>query len=137
MTNGADIEPLSRAGEQAPAGIHSGNGRNADGDARRQRHWIQRQSGPRLDVHAAHSPAQIVLLDIGLPNMDGYQVAGRIRAANRAIRIIALTGHGQDDDKQRASAAGFHAHLVKPVDMGALRATLDSSGYGVFAGAST
>lgn len=67
---------------------------------------------------------EIVLLDIGLPCMDGYEVASRIRSTNRGIRVIALTGYGQDEDRRRASAAGFDAHLVKPVDIAALRTTL-------------
>ena len=59
-----------------------------------------------------------VLLDIGLPDMDGYEVARRLRAnpATRSVPLIALTGYGQLRDKQAAAAAGFDAHLVKPVD---------------------
>ncbi len=48
-------------------------------------------------------------------------------ATNRAIRVIALTGYGQDEDKQRACAAGFDVHLVKPVDIAALRSALGAS----------
>jgi CheY-like chemotaxis protein len=59
-----------------------------------------------------------MLLDIGLPGMDGYEVARRVRAlpGGRQIRLIALTGYGQADDRQRALAAGFDDHLVKPVE---------------------
>ena len=63
---------------------------------------------------------QIVLLDIGLPGIDGYEVARRIRARDAAVRLIALTGYGQRDDIERARAAGFDAHLIKPVDLAAL-----------------
>ncbi len=63
---------------------------------------------------------QIVLLDIGLPGIDGYEVARRIRACDEAIKLIALTGYGQRDDIERARAAGFDAHLIKPVDFAAL-----------------
>jgi signal transduction histidine kinase/ActR/RegA family two-component response regulator len=58
----------------------------------------------------------VVLLDIGLPDMNGYQVAQRIRSTGGGVRIIALTGYGQLEDLQRAKESGFDAHLVKPVD---------------------
>ena len=68
----------------------------------------------------------VVLLDIGMPGMDGYEVARRIRAnpANRTISLIALTGWGQDEDRQRSVAAGFNHHLVKPADIEQLRQLL-------------
>jgi CheY-like chemotaxis protein len=60
---------------------------------------------------------EIVLLDIGLPDMSGYEVATRIRAlAGTQPRLIALTGWGQDEDRRKSSAAGFDAHWTKPVD---------------------
>ena len=62
----------------------------------------------------------VVLLDIGLPEMDGYQVAQHIRQAAHGIRIIALTGYGRTEDMLRARAVGFDAHMVKPVDFDAL-----------------
>ena len=63
-----------------------------------------------------------VLLDIGLPGIDGYEAARRIRAAaGPAIRLIALTGWGQDKDREQASAAGFDAHWVKPVTLDKLK----------------
>jgi PAS domain S-box-containing protein len=63
-----------------------------------------------------------VLLDIGLPGIDGYEAARRIRAAAGAgIRLIALTGWGQDKDREQASAAGFDAHWVKPVSLDKLK----------------
>jgi signal transduction histidine kinase/CheY-like chemotaxis protein len=66
----------------------------------------------------------VVLLDIGLPDMNGYQVAQRIRSAGAAVRIIALTGYGQSEDLQRARDSGFDAHLVKPVDFDVLGAVI-------------
>jgi PAS domain S-box-containing protein len=65
---------------------------------------------------------EIVLLDIGMPKLDGYEAARRIakRAWAHSIRIIAVTGWGQEADRQRAREAGFHQHLVKPVDPRAL-----------------
>jgi signal transduction histidine kinase/ActR/RegA family two-component response regulator len=67
---------------------------------------------------AAKFHPQVVLLDIGMPGMDGYQVARELRAgeSTRSMSIIALTGYGQPDDREHASAAGFDEHLTKPVD---------------------
>ena len=74
-----------------------------------------------LECLACRSP-EFVLLDIGLPELDGYQLAGRVRALPHlsATRLIAVTGYGQAEDRQRARAAGFDDHLVKPVDLPAL-----------------
>ena len=61
---------------------------------------------------------EVALVDIGLPELDGYQVAQRIRSAlGERVRLIALTGYGLPEDVRRARAAGFDAHLVKPVDL--------------------
>jgi CheY-like chemotaxis protein len=70
----------------------------------------------------------VVLLDIGLPKMDGYEVARRIRQQPefRDVMLIALTGWAQEDDRRLARAAGFDHHLVKPVDFDALQALLAS-----------
>jgi len=67
-----------------------------------------------------------VLLDIGLPDIDGYETARRIRAlpGGDRMRLIAVTGWGQQEDKQRARAAGFDAHLTKPVELAAVSALL-------------
>ena len=59
----------------------------------------------------------VVVLDVGLPGFDGYEVARRVRSGGlRDVRLIALTGYGQPEDRKRALDAGFNAHLVKPVD---------------------
>jgi signal transduction histidine kinase/CheY-like chemotaxis protein len=59
----------------------------------------------------------VMLVDIGLPGLDGYGVAARVRAAlGREVVLIALTGYGQPDDRERTRHAGFDAHVVKPVD---------------------
>jgi CheY-like chemotaxis protein len=61
----------------------------------------------------------IAIVDIGLPRLDGYSVAASLRAPEQGltgIRLIALTGYGTDQDRQRAMDAGFDAHLTKPVD---------------------
>jgi CheY-like chemotaxis protein len=69
---------------------------------------------------------QIALIDIGLPVMDGYELAARLRElpGGDHLRLIALTGYGQASDRQRARAAGFDAHLVKPIDLDTLNRTL-------------
>jgi signal transduction histidine kinase len=70
---------------------------------------------------------QLVLLDIGLPGLDGYEVARRMKSAAPKVRVIALSGYGQLEDRQRSAAAGFDAHLVKPVDLDALKRVLAHS----------
>jgi PAS domain S-box-containing protein len=70
-----------------------------------------------LEVLDSFKP-DIALLDIGMPGMDGYELARRIRATQwgRSLVLVALTGWGQADDKKRATEAGFDEHLTKPVD---------------------
>jgi signal transduction histidine kinase len=63
---------------------------------------------------------EVILLDIGLPVMDGYEVARRLRGTGIKARLVALTGYGQAKDLERARAAGFDSHLVKPVELPAL-----------------
>jgi len=67
----------------------------------------------------------IMLLDIGMPGIDGYEVARRLRAAGHKFRIIAVTGWGQEADRQKAQEAGFDVHLVKPVELGVLAKALE------------
>ena len=66
------------------------------------------------------------MLDIGMPKMDGYEAARRIRseAGGRRVKLVALTGWGQAEDRRRAREAGFDEHLVKPVELAALEALL-------------
>ncbi len=80
-----------------------------------------------LDAFARRRPAA-VLLDIGMPGMDGYEVVRRLRGngAANGVRLVALTGWGQEDDRRRVRRAGFDQHLIKPADLGALRALLVS-----------
>ena len=69
----------------------------------------------------------VMLLDIGMPKLNGYDVCRRVRSARgREVLVIALSGWGQEDDKRRSADAGFDHHLVKPVDPLALVALLDS-----------
>jgi two-component system, sensor histidine kinase len=65
---------------------------------------------------AAAAPPDWALIDIGLPDIDGYETARRIRREGRAVRLVALTGHNRPEDRQQALAAGFDAHVAKPVD---------------------
>jgi PAS domain S-box-containing protein len=75
---------------------------------------------------ALHLLPDLTLVDIGLPGMDGYEVARRIRAeaTGRHLRLVAVTGYGLREDRERALAAGFDEHLVKPVDPSRLAAML-------------
>jgi signal transduction histidine kinase/CheY-like chemotaxis protein len=74
---------------------------------------------------ADRRPPEVALIDIGLPDIDGYEVARRLRSSrNGPIALIALTGYGQMDDVRRAAEAGFDAHLTKPVDTDRLQATI-------------
>jgi CheY-like chemotaxis protein len=70
---------------------------------------------------------ELGLLDIGLPGQDGYQLAGRLRADPRAVgmRLVALTGYGRDDDRERAMQSRFDEHLVKPVSVEGLIAVVE------------
>jgi signal transduction histidine kinase/DNA-binding response OmpR family regulator len=75
-----------------------------------------------LKIATAFRPT-VCLLDIGLPTMDGYELARRLRASAalpEGARLIAVTGYGQDNDRRLSSEAGFDTHLVKPVDLDAL-----------------
>jgi CheY-like chemotaxis protein len=78
-----------------------------------------------LDMARTHRP-EIILLDIGMPRMDGLEVARRIRheLGLTQVLLVALTGYGRTQDRHRSSAAGFDAHLVKPVGMEELRSIL-------------
>jgi CheY-like chemotaxis protein len=75
-----------------------------------------------LELARAEAP-ELILVDIGLPDIDGYEVARRIRLepALRSTRLVALTGWAGEEDRERASAAGFDRYLTKPVAVDALR----------------
>jgi PAS domain S-box-containing protein len=75
--------------------------------------------GPAALSYAADRRPEIVLLDIGLPGMTGYEVAKKIRALPglARVRLVAMTGYGQEEDRRRASDAGFDSHFVKPLDV--------------------
>jgi CheY-like chemotaxis protein len=83
-------------------------------------------TGPNGIEIAARRLPDVALVDIGLPEVDGYEVARRLRAlGDGRTFLIALTGYGQPEDVKRAHDAGFDAHLLKPVDPDALAKVLD------------
>jgi CheY-like chemotaxis protein len=82
-----------------------------------------------VETAAAVRP-EIVILDIGMPNLDGYGAAERIRRQpwGRPMKLVAQTGWGQPSDKLRAKQAGFDLHLTKPIDVDRLVAVLAEFG---------
>ena len=84
-------------------------------------------SGPDAILAAGDFKPEVVLLDIGLPGMDGYQVARQLRQMPGLAGsfLVALTGYGSDEDRDLAHAAGFDEHLVKPADLNQLRRWLE------------
>jgi PAS domain S-box-containing protein len=78
---------------------------------------------------AAVFKPHVALLDIGLPVMDGYELARRLREQPemRRVRLFAVTGYGQESDRIRSRAAGFHEHLVKPIDLATLQALIEKT----------
>jgi CheY-like chemotaxis protein len=78
--------------------------------------------GPSALKEAAQFQPEVVLLDLGLPVMDGFEVARTFRSSPQSekIALVAVTGYGQENDRQRTREAGFDEHLVKPIDLGQL-----------------
>jgi CheY-like chemotaxis protein len=76
---------------------------------------------------AVRAAPDVALLDIGLPGLDGNALAQRLRGnpATAAVTLVAITGYGQELDRQRALASGFDHHLVKPINTADLAAVLD------------
>jgi PAS domain S-box-containing protein len=89
---------------------------------------IEAGDGPRGLALALHHQPEVVLIDLGLPELDGYEVARALRASpiGKSAALIAVTGYGQADDRRRSKDAGFDAHLVKPVSQGVLSSLLAS-----------
>lgn len=83
--------------------------------------WVAHDAQSALDTAHGQRP-DIGLLDIGLPGLDGYELARQLRAGDgtRHMKLIAVTGWGQDGDRRRAREAGFDGHLTKPAEPGAV-----------------
>jgi CheY-like chemotaxis protein len=83
-------------------------------------------TGPEGLQAALQLSPNVILCDIGLPGLDGYQLAIRLRQqpAGRSIRLIAVTGYGGAEDRRRAAEAGFDHHMTKPVDLDELESLL-------------
>lgn len=77
---------------------------------------------------ATESVPDVIILDIGLPDVDGYEVARRLRKNKTSSILIAITGYGQQDDKEKARNAGFHFHLTKPVGLSEIEGVLSEIG---------
>jgi len=89
---------------------------------------ISADTGPTALETAQASERDVILLDIGLPSIDGYEVARRIRAETEQPVLIAMTGYGQPEDRRKSKEAGFDYHLTKPVDPTRLQELLANIG---------
>jgi CheY-like chemotaxis protein len=90
-------------------------------------HEVHEASDGRAGLQAAlETRPDVALVDLGLPGIDGFELAKRLRAAGSRIRLVALTGYGQPEDQLRSMEAGFDVHLVKPVDEQRLLAAVDA-----------
>jgi len=144
------IVRLPQAPKMAPAEEHGEAGGGKDGDDAHQRVLVVDDNrdaadtlsmllefmgskevkvcndGPAALAEMETFRPDVVLLDIGMPGMDGNEVARRIRQQPQfaATRLVALTGWGQDEDRRRTQESGFDHHLTKPVDIAALQALL-------------
>ena len=85
-------------------------------------------SGAEAIERAAQRPFTAALLDLAMPDLDGFAVAARLRAVRPELRLIAVTGFGDERNRQRASAAGFEHYFVKPLDLASLDALLRRRG---------
>ena len=91
-------------------------------------HEVHEAADGEAGVSAAIRIApDLAFIDIGLPALDGYEVARRIKAANPGIRLVALTGYGNEGDRQRARDAGFDSHLLKPATLHDLQQAVASA----------
>jgi len=88
--------------------------------------WVAHNGEEALAAAREHRP-EVMLLDIGLPGMDGYELASRLRGeeCGRGAVLIAVTGYGDEEARLRSAKAGFNHHLVKPVDLDALLALIN------------
>jgi CheY-like chemotaxis protein len=138
--NGASPYTKPSASGQSPTGarrvlIVDDNRDAADALAqllRLEGHDAEVAYGGMQALQSAHRQRpDLVLLDLGMPGMDGFEVARRLRAElgdEPRLRIVALTGWGQDADRQRTAAASFDGHLLKPPSAAELQAVLSDAG---------
>jgi CheY-like chemotaxis protein/anti-sigma regulatory factor (Ser/Thr protein kinase) len=125
------VAPTAKPSHKSTPANGEGRGRKIlvvedQADARRALQRLLQLWGHQVDVAedglrgvemAMNNPPELALVDVGLPGLDGYEVARRIRTSmGKSVRLIALTGYGQPEDRERAFDAGFDLHLVKPVD---------------------
>jgi CheY-like chemotaxis protein len=96
-------------------------------EAAATRCWSRTAPGARS--RARETAPQVCLLDIGLPDMDGAELARRLRAQPETAHalLVAVTGYGQESDRVRTRDAGFDHHLVKPIDLDRLQAVLEGA----------
>jgi CheY-like chemotaxis protein len=87
--------------------------------------WAAHDGPSALAAAEAHRP-EVILLDIGLPGMSGHEVARQLRTlmAGRPLLLVAITGFGREQDRQRSREAGFDVHILKPFDPNTLKALL-------------
>jgi PAS domain S-box-containing protein len=133
----ADLEPLKRSGPYAAVRKRSVIVVDDNSDSAESMAMLLRTMGHDVAI-AYDGPSalrritaempDVVLLDIGLPGLTGYEVARRLREhpGGEAVRIYAMTGYGQDEDRRRSREAGFDGHLVKPVIPSDLLALVDA-----------
>jgi CheY-like chemotaxis protein len=104
---------------------------SADSLALLLEHWNHRvyvvyDGAGAIEVFRRQQP-EIVLMDISLPDMDGYEVARALQGEEHRATLVALSGFGEDGDRRASAEAGFARHLVKPVDLRLLREVLDQA----------
>lgn len=88
---------------------------------------VAHEAQSALQAVQTHHP-EVVLMDIGLPGMDGWQVARQLRQqqGDEKVVLVAITGHGEAEDRRRSREAGFNHHLVKPIDPDVLQQFLSN-----------
>jgi CheY-like chemotaxis protein len=93
-------------------------------------HVFMAPNGREALRQASAHPPDVILLDIGLPDLDGCEVARRLRLTPglERTRLVAMTGYAQDEHRRATQAAGFDAHLVKPVEPGELVKAIEATG---------
>ena len=116
----AQVPPRAVAASKLTVLVVDDNSDNAESLAEVIRmmgaHVLVARDGVEALAVAKRQAPGLVLLDIGLPGMDGYETARRLRSQSTApMRLVALTGYGSPEDHERSRAAGFDAHYVKPI----------------------